>query len=189
MSRTRIFITITGVIALTLATFTGIAGAAQNETNCTFNGTATLHSGFPATEGSGSFEGTINCVGTVNISGELTADFEYNEPVSTCPLQGDANTVDASDGFEIDTNPAANDGPEYTGDFEWDRVGATAAITISNVNSVGNTQFTNGSGSGTAAFEPDEGPDAVATRCLDPDAAGDPLTATVEGAAAIADTN
>lgn len=166
MSRTKIFITIiTGVLALTMAMFAGVASAAPNETNCAFTGTATLPE-FPAEDGeNGTFSGTIDCVGTVSISGTMTADFSYSEPAATCPATGTADGT-----FSINNGAV-------TGDFAWDRVGATAAIVISNVDGEG---FTNGSGAGEAAFDPEETP----VTCD-----GSPITALVAGSAQIVDTD
>lgn len=163
--RNRRFTTIFSVVALAISLMAVPAFADTNETNCTFSGSATLSSGFPALNGDGSFDGTITCVGTISISGSLTATFKYNEDPAECPLTGDA-----AGSFSID-------GGTYTGDFAWDRVGGTAAITISNVNGPG---ATNASGTGTAAFEAP--PEAL-------ECDGDPVTAHVDGAAEIHDTN
>lgn len=174
--RNRMLTTIFSVVALAISLMAVPAFADTNETNCTFSGTATLEDGFPAIGGSGSFDGTIECVGTLSISGALTATFTYNEDPNLCPVQGDANTDAADEQFEIDTN---NDGvSDYTGEFSWLRGGATAAIEISEVNGPG---ATDAFGEGTAAFE-------APPEALECNTTG-PLEAVVEGAAVIADTD
>lgn len=172
--RNRRITTIFSIIALAMTMLVvGASADAGANAECEFDGQATLNSGFPATNGEGTFSGTANCTGSiVTVGADMDATFTYEEPASTCPLQGTASGSFTISGTDVVTGNSVT----VTGDFDWRRDGATAAIEISSVNG---GPFTNASGAATAAFE---SPDAV-------NCDGSVITATVVGAAAIADTN
>ena len=172
MKRTRTLLTIVSVMALSLSLFALPASAAPGSGSLVFTCTASLPN-FPAASGNGTCSGTVNGAVVTSagaqtaVQGSFNANFSYNEPTLTCPAQGTANGT-----FSIN-------GGQITGSFSWVRVGATAAITLSNVNGAG---LTGASGASVAGFE---SPNAV-TNCL---AGGGPLTATVAGTATVADSN
>lgn len=173
MKRTKKLLTIVSVIGLLMSLFLPAASAAPGAGQVAFTCTATLPN-FPAASGSnGTCSGTATGVVVTSagvqtaVQGSFNASFSYNEPVATCPAQGTANGT-----FSIN-------GGQITGSFSWQRVGATAAITLSSVNGAG---LTSASGAALAAFE---SPNAV-SNCL---AGGGPLTATVVGEATVADSN
>jgi hypothetical protein len=173
MKRMKTLFPIIAILALCVGLFAQPASAAPGAGTVAFTCTASLPN-FPAPNGTnGTCNGTATGVvvtaggAQTQIQGSFNASFSYNEPVATCPAQGTANGT-----FSIG-------GGQITGSFSWQRVGATAVITLSNVNGGG---LTGGTGASVAAFE---SPNAV-TNCL---AGGGALTATVAGTATVADSN
>lgn len=195
MKRTKTILTLVSAMALIMTLFASPASAAGNG-EVAFSGTANLPE-FPSANNVGNFNGTAS--GTVEgsdggtpyaatyIDAGMTATFTYNEPTATCPLVGTASTP-GSQQFRIVAPPrlllAGTYGTtpvtslEITGDFSWQRAGATAVITISNatLRLNGILVETGGTGAATAVFE---SPDALACD-------GSSLSATVAGAGDIA---
>jgi hypothetical protein len=122
----------------------------------------------------GNFAGKVN--GTLTVDGDTIAvsganitsnGFSYNEPAATCPAQGTA-----SGPFNISGGSAVPGGTgSVNGTFTWQRVGATAVLTIQATVTV-NGKSASVSGTSVAAFETDETP----VTCD-----GDPVGATVVG--------
>ena len=129
---------------------------------------------YPAPNGTG---GTCNGVvtGAIVTSGvqttlwdaPLSMAFSYNEPLSTCPLQGIAHGT-----FSIN-------GGQISGDFTWTRpLYAPIFITLSGVDGRG---LTNASGNGEAVLD---APD-MTSNCL---AGGGPLTGSLYASLSVFDT-
>lgn len=171
MKRIKTLLTLVSVMAIAMSLFVAPANAA-GAGQLAFTCTASLPN-FPAppnTTGgtcNGSASGAIIGTGGQKavVQGSFNASFSYTEPAATCPATGTASGT-----FSVDGGAA-------TGKFSWERVGATAVITLSNV-SVPAAGISGATGVAVAAFE---SPNAV-TNCL---AGGGPLTATVAGSATV----
>jgi hypothetical protein len=143
-------------------------------------GTASLPN-FPAPNGSGGAfagqaSGHLTGVGRTGpysityLSQPANASFTYNEPLVTCPATGTASGSFIVSGASIGTH----NNFVLSGNFNWTRVGTSAAVTLSGVTLTlhGAVAETGGTGTLHGTFE---APNAV-SNCL---AGGGPLSATV----------
>jgi hypothetical protein len=156
-------------VAVTAGVWTASpASAAPGAGVIAYTGTAHLSCFGCGVKSDGQFAGTAagagaTTAGPVVVNGAITANnFTYNESNTDpqCVVQG---TADGS----------VNVGP-YAATFHWQRVGAIAIVTLSNVNGGG---LSGGVGASAAAF-------GVTSPVGDP--CGKAVTATVIGAAAVA---
>lgn len=186
MKQIKAMLMVAAVMAMVMSLFAAPASAA-GQGEVAFTGTASLPD-FPSPGNTGTFSGTasgkLQGVGNsgpyavVYANATMTASFNYNEPAATCPALGTANGSFTISGASVGTDSTVT----IKGNFSWNRAGATAVITLSNVSVTlnGTLEDSGGSGAATAAFE---SPNAV-TNCL---AGGGPLTATVAGSGTVAD--
>lgn len=150
-------LTLGAVLALFASTAAPASAAVHNQGTLAFE--AQVHLGCfgcgNQTGGvaNGTASGQVN--GTPLVLAALAANFNYQEPASTCPALGNAQG-----NFTV--------GAGY-GTFTWVRVGANAVLTVSGVNGYGEV---NGAGDGVAAF-------AVTAPVGDP--CGQPVTAEAAG--------
>ena len=175
MKKIKAMLMLSAVLAMVMSLSIAPANANPGVGQVAFECTASLPL-FPAASGAnGACQGTatgfvVTTAGPkTSIQGTFRAAFSYNEPAATCPATGTA-----AGNFWINEGTA----DQIAGTFTWTRAGATAVITLANINGAG---LTSASGEATAAFE---SPQAVAA-CSNPQ----PITATVAGEATVHDTN
>jgi hypothetical protein len=147
------------VLALSALTLVAVPAGAQTEAHAVFqfDGDANLPR-FPCSPPdtcNGNFGGTIRGtfrVGTNVVAdqdGGINANFSYLEPAATCPVQGTANGS-----FNFSGTGAAGGTYSGSGSFSWNRVGASAVITLSNLSlTVNGASASGGIGAATAEFD------------------------------------
>ena len=172
-------VVIVGVMALAMSLLATPASAVGSGP-IAVNGIANLPN-FPAPNGGvGAFAGVasghlagVGRTGPYSItyvSQQAVANFNYNEPLVTCPALGTAAGSFTVSGASIGTH----NNFVLSGNFSWTRVGATAVVALSGVTLTLHGSVAEGGGTGRlhGAFE---APNAV-SNCL---AGGGPLAATV----------